>query len=95
MIKAGNDEKMVLKQQQSLISGLYICATSLLSVLENQGSVYIYLIPPSPVGWGCRIHRLLLCRRLNSPNKCLGYDSKLSDGEAPIMLELWGMRSTP
>ena len=25
----------------------------------------------------------------------LGYDTKQSDGEVPVMLELWGMRSTP
>ena len=31
----------------------------------------------------------------NSPNKCLGYDTKQSDGEASVMLELWGMRSIP
>ena len=24
-----------------------------------------------------------------------GYDTKQSDGEAPVMLELWGIRSTP
>ena len=28
-------------------------------------------------------------------NVCPGYDTKQADGEAPIMLELWGMRSTP
>ena len=28
------------------------------------------------------------------PNECPGYDTKLSDGEAPIMLELWGMWCT-
>ena len=28
------------------------------------------------------------------PNACLGYHSKLSDGEVPVMLELWGMQST-
>ena len=49
-----------------------------------------------PVGWGCRIHRLLLCRgvRLPPAKKCPGYDTKQSDGEVPAMLELWGMRST-
>ena len=26
-----------------------------------------------------------------SPNECPGYDIKLSDGAAPVMLELWGM----
>ena len=38
----------------------------------------------SPVGWGCRTHWLHLCRRvIPSLNlKCLGYDTKSSDGEA-------------
>ena len=29
------------------------------------------------------------------PNECPGYDTKQFDVEAPVMLELWGMRSTP
>ena len=49
-----------------------------------------------PVGWGCRIHRLLLCRGVRPPpNGCPGYDSKQSDGEVPAVLELWRMWSTP
>ena len=28
-------------------------------------------------------------------NECSGYDTKQSDGEIPMMLELCGMRSTP
>ena len=28
-------------------------------------------------------------------NESPGYDTKQSDGEAPVMLELWGMWSTP
>ena len=28
-------------------------------------------------------------------NECPGYDSKQSDSEAPVMLELWGRWSTP
>ena len=47
------------------------------------------------VGWGCRIHRLLLCREKTPPTECPGYDTKQSDGEVPAMMELWGMRSTP
>ena len=31
----------------------------------------------------------------DSPNEYPGYDSKQSDSEVPVMLELWGMRSTP
>ena len=27
-------------------------------------------------------------------NKCSGYDTKQSDGEVPVILELWEMRST-
>ena len=48
-----------------------------------------------PVGWGCRIHRLLLCRGVKLPQRMFWYDIKQPDGEVPAMLELWGMRSTP
>ena len=50
-----------------------------------------------PVGWGCRIHRLHLCRGVRPPlfNECPGYDTKQSDGEVPVMLELLGMWNTP
>ena len=41
-----------------------------------------------PVGWGCRIHSCI------SSNECPGYDIKQSDGQAPVMLELWEMKST-
>ena len=47
-----------------------------------------------PVDWRCRIHRLYLYRGVRSP-KCPGYDSKQSDGTVSVMLELWGMQSTP
>ena len=48
------------------------------------------------VGLGWRINRLLLCRGVRPTiNECPGYDTKQSDGEVPVMLELWGMRSTP
>ena len=30
-----------------------------------------------------------------TPNDCPRYDTKQSDGEVPVRLELWGMRSTP
>ena len=32
--------------------------------------------------------------RLHTHCECLGYDSKQSDDEAPVMLELWGMWSS-
>ena len=28
-------------------------------------------------------------------HECSGYDTKKSDHEAPVMLALWGMQSTP
>ena len=43
---------------------------------------------------GCRIHRLHLCGEVRRPNEFPRYDTKLSDGEASVMLELWGMQST-
>ena len=48
----------------------------------------------SLLGWGCRIHWLLLYRGVRPlPNKCPGYDTK--QFEVPMMLELWGMWSSP
>ena len=35
------------------------------------------------------------CTNCISPNECPVYDSKQSDGKAPVMLELCGMQSTP
>ena len=34
-------------------------------------------------------------RGVRPPNECSGYDTKQSDGEAPVMLGLWGIQSTP
>ena len=50
-----------------------------------------------PVGWGCRIHRLLLCRwvRHPPPNECPGYDIKHSDRGVPAMLEFCRVQNTP
>ena len=33
-------------------------------------------------------------QKSKSPNECPGYDTKRSDGEAPVMLELWEMQIT-
>ena len=70
-------------------------------LFKAKSSLYIYIEYIwlfnifCPVGWGCRIHRLLLCWGVRPPNECPGYDTKQSDGEVPAVLELWGMRSTP
>ena len=45
---------------------------------------------------GTRIHRLFLYRGVRPhPNECPIYDTKQFDSVVPVMLELWGMRSTP
>ena len=36
-----------------------------------------------------------LQRCKTSPNECPGYDTKRSDGEVPVKLGLWRIRSTP
>ena len=48
------------------------------------------------MSWGCRKHRLLLCRggKTSLPNECPDNDTKQSDGEVTVMLALWGMWST-
>ena len=43
-----------------------------------------------PVGWNCRIHRLHLHHNL-----CPANDTKQSDDEASVMLELWRMLNIP
>ena len=50
-----------------------------------------------PVGWGYRIHWLHLGRgvRPHPTNECPGYNTKQCDCEVPVILGLWGMRSTP
>ncbi len=46
------------------------------------------------IGYGWKIHQLHRYRGLTPPaNDCPSYDTKQSDGEAPVML--WGMQSTP
>ena len=51
-------------------------------------------ISTHPIGRGCRIYWLHLCREVRPHSECLGYDTKLSNGEAPV-LELWVMWSAP
>ena len=54
---------------------------------------------PQPYYWPnqlrLQIDRLLLCRGVDTRNTCPGYDTKQSDGMVPLMLELWGIQSTP
>ena len=71
------------------------CLKSECTILIHK-SKYLSNVLDCPIGLGCRIHPLLLCKGARPPTKeCPGYDTKQSDGEVPAVLELWGMRSTP
>ena len=73
-------------------SELYIAQSAGASLHRGKNS------PPTsdlcPVSWGCIIHWLLFCIVVRPPpNECPVYDTKRSDGEAPVMLELWKRQS--
>ena len=77
-------------------------STPLLSSLP--GPIWTGVVAPDRVlsmgwivSWECRIHRPHICRGLrpHPHNECPGYDTKQSDGEVPVILELWGMQSNP
>ena len=57
------------------------------NTMMESSSIHIFIhLFVCPVGWGCRIHRLLLYRGVRPPpNEYPSYDTKQSDGEFPIM----------
>ena len=50
---------------------------------------------PSWLERGCRVHRLYLWRGVRPPQWVSRINTKQSDGEVPVTLELWGKRSAP
>ena len=49
----------------------------------------------TPIAQSAEVVEYTDCRGVRPlPNECPEYDTKQSDGEVPVMLELWGMRST-
>ena len=51
---------------------------------------------PSPFGWGSRLHRLLLCRRVRPPHQRVSWIChKTIKWWGYSMQEVWGMRSIP
>ena len=97
----------VLQKNCSLLKWFYCYFRSYTHTLTHHTYIYIHIYIyiytnnyPSlfgPVGLGCKIHRLHLCRRVIplATNKYPGYDTKQSDTGVPVMLEPWRMRSTP
>ena len=87
------------------ISEYFCCGNtlSLLIKLEKQIQIYVLISVPvtsiqsCPVSWSSRIHQQFLCSGVRPSPQWVSwiYDIKQSDGEIPVMLELWGMWSTP
>ena len=79
----------VKKTQYLCPKGSYFCLhiDTSQSRVNQVLSIDSFIFVNCPVGWGCRIHRLHLCRGVRSPNECPGYDTKQSDGEVPAMPE--------
>ena len=53
-----------------------------------------FMVSIWPIGSGCIIHQLHLSREATPPIECPVYDSKLSHGAVPVMMEFWGMWGT-
>ena len=54
---------------------------------------YPMLLPAQSIG-AVKYTDCFSAEGLDPPNEYPGYYTKQSDGEAPVMLEFWGMRST-
>ena len=63
--------------------------------LANQLWCIEFLTPPTPLIIPHRLPGFLESLMPRLPNECPRYDSKKSYGEAPLILKLWGMLSTP
>ena len=77
----------------TIYSSIYTMYSTIYTIYSIIYTIYssIYTMYSCPVGWGCRIHWLHLWRRVRPhPTSVLIYDTKQSDGEAPIMPSLPG-----
>ena len=93
---------LISKSSSPCTSPLVIISSALITTgITVTFMFHSFLVPEQAsctycrLGRDCKIHRLFLCRVVRPPNKCPGYDTKQSDGEVPVILELWGMWSTP
>ena len=74
----------VLKPMNSVLTSKLCTYDAKLNYLKKKKKTNCFDISVyCPVGWGCRIHRLHLCRGVRHPsnNECPWYDTKQSDGE--------------
>ena len=80
---------MDVKYSSTLKLGSYVC-----TLRQALSSIYCqYFIWLSQLGLQNALW-LHLSREVRHPNECPDYDTRKFDGEAPVMLELWGMWST-
>ena len=80
-----------LQESIKLVSNSYCTLMAYIFYLQRKTS---HILFGCPVGWGCRIHWLHLCRGIRPRKWASWYDTKQSDGEVPVMLGLWRIRST-
>ena len=62
---------------------------------DNQFSITHLIWLPSRLGLQNILTAFLQSGKTPTPNECSGYDTKQSDGEVPVTMELQGMQSTP
>ena len=73
---------------------IYLPSVIWFQVIIDTQLWFIYIQLYCPVSLDCRIHWLNLCRVVRLPIECPAYDTKQSNGEIPVMPELWGMWNT-
>ena len=78
--------------KSSYLKYIFLFILRFYKVKHSIPSCQIHVFCHSPVGLGSRIRWLYLWRGIKTPphKACSGYDTKLSDEEAPIQ-ELWGI----
>ena len=73
--------------------------TTIITVIKNELSIVFLdcsFFSQKQFVQSVRAVEYIVCTSTDSHphNECPGYDTKQSDGEVPVMQELWGMRST-
>ena len=88
---SNHQDELMIQQNLTLSVTLFSFSVLLISCFhysQINGTPHFMFFCPNlvyPVGWSCKTPL---------PNKCPGHDTKQSDGEVSVMLELWGMQST-
>ena len=82
-------EKLIWRHFPSLVLSM----NEMFSNTTTWTHIRLYCVD-CPVWWGCRIQTASLQRGKPPTNECPGYDTKQSNCEFPVIVELWGMQST-